>query len=130
MVYHTKSGKVRRVPLVPEAAALLRERLARTTSVFVLPMRCKTPCSFVDRIEKAAGVTWHFHQLRHTFACRWLEMGGSLEALQKLLGHSSIQVTQRYGQLSDGAVFNEALRVGFRGQEGGHKSGHTLVLSQ
>jgi site-specific recombinase XerC len=54
---------------------------------------------------------WHFHRLRHTLACRWLEAGGSKEALQKILGHSTIRLTERYGALSDEAVFSEMRRI-------------------
>ena len=55
------------------------------------------------------------HQLRHTFACRWLERGGSLAALQQILGHSSIVTTQRYARISDDMVRREAERVGAAG---------------
>ena len=54
---------------------------------------------------------FHAHQLRHTFACRWLEAGGSLAALQEILGHASIVTTQRYGRLSDAHVEAEAARI-------------------
>lgn len=37
-----------------------------------------------------------FHDLRHEFAIRYLEKGGSLYTLQKLLGHGSIKQTERY----------------------------------
>src|ERR1041385_6150180 len=54
---------------------------------------------------------FHAHQLRHTFACRWLEAGGSLAALQEILGPSSIVTTQRYGRLSEAHVRAEAERI-------------------
>jgi hypothetical protein len=40
-----------------------------------------------------------------------VDAGGNLAALQSVLGHSSIVVTQRYAKLSDDAVTAEALRV-------------------
>ena len=49
--------------------------------------------------------------MRHTFACRWLEAGGSLAALQELLGHSSIVTTQRYGRLGEAHVVAEMARL-------------------
>jgi len=36
---------------------------------------------------------------------------GKKDALQKILGHSTIQMPERYGQLSDEAVFAEAKRL-------------------
>lgn len=36
------------------------------------------------------------HALRHTFAVRALQRGGSIVAVSKLLGHASIATTQRY----------------------------------
>lgn len=50
--------------------------------------------------------------MRHTFACQWLERGGSLAALQQILGHASIVTTQRYAKLTDEVVMREAERIG------------------
>ena len=41
------------------------------------------------------------HCLRHTFASELLNAGMRLECLQKLLGHTSLEVTRRYARLTD-----------------------------
>ena len=58
---------------------------------------------FVSNVRKA-GLTnkgYTLHCLRHTFASELLNAGMGLECLQKLLGHSSAEVTRRYARLTD-----------------------------
>jgi integrase len=40
------------------------------------------------------------HILRHTFASHFVMNGGNIVALQKILGHSSLNITMRYSHLS------------------------------
>lgn len=111
VVEETKSGEVRRVPLCEEAESALWKLRAQTSSVFVSHWRAKSGRWVTDITRKQTGIKWTFHQLRHTFACRWLNRGGSKETLQKILGHASISTTERYGEMSDDAVFAEMERV-------------------
>jgi integrase len=55
----------------------------------------------IDRRDKIV-----FHSLRHTF-CSWLANGGcDLYVIQKLAGHKTLSVTERYSHLSNGKLQN------------------------
>ena len=109
VIHHTKSGKLRRVPLNFDRALLpeVRGRLGK-----LVPFSSRSSGAFNSVVKKHGGLPrFHVHQTRHTFACQWMERGGSLAALQQILGHSTVVMTQRYGRLSDEAVRAEAERL-------------------
>ena len=63
------------------------------------------------------------HCLRHTFASELLNAGMRLECLQKLLGHTSIEITRRYARLTDKTRADEyfaAMQRIERGEIDGH----------
>lgn len=105
VVHHTKNRRVRRIPLPPALLAEVHGRVGR-----LLPI--ENSWGFTYQARRLSGVSrFHPHMMRHTFACRWIEAGGSLAALQDLLGHRSITTTQRYGRLGQDMVRREAERV-------------------
>lgn len=58
-----------------------------------------TYAKLVKRLKIQDG-DFHFHDLRHTFASDYLMMGGTLSALQDILGHRKSDTTRRYAHLS------------------------------
>jgi integrase len=65
---------------------------------------------------------FHFHDLRHTFATRIVQAGVDLYKVQRLLGHKSPIMTQRYAH-----HFPESLRDGVEILD--RKSGISTVLA-
>lgn len=102
-ILQSKSGKGREIPI----AAKLREVLANmgpmepAAKVFNVPDI--TLRRHFDQLLKDAGIAgFRFHDLRHTFASHFIMKTGNLPALQKILGHASPMMTQRYAHLSSG----------------------------
>lgn len=101
--------KFRVIPLSPEAKAIVdRQKESRSGYLFVTRNGAHYKRvtemwrEVVDRAQKMAqrvGRTltrMRFHDLRHEYAIRYLESGGSLYTLQQLLGHSTIAQTEWY----------------------------------
>jgi site-specific recombinase XerD len=54
----------------------------------------------VDR-TKLDEIDLHWHDLRHEGACRLLNEGVDIRAIQLMLGHADIKQTQRYLNVTD-----------------------------
>ena len=50
------------------------------------------------KLRQRTGIHVHPHLLRHTFATMWLKNGGESLMLQRLLGHTTLMMTNRYCQ--------------------------------
>ncbi len=71
-----------------------------------------------ENIRERSGVkNIRFHDLRHTFASWWVQSGGDLLPLRDILGHSSLQMVQRYAHL-DTAGHHQAIQEVFKTQFG------------
>ena len=125
-----KSGKARHVPLHPDLAVILRkwrEGCWPSSEDLVFPVEGE-PDQFRMGIERdmlgisellalagchlpADGKPWHM--MRHTFAAHAVMSGASLYAVQKLLGHASPMMTQRYAHLAPDYLATEIARITF-----------------
>ncbi len=102
----SKNNKKRFIPLNSEMVELLSALRAKSRGpghVF-LSIRGKPLQSvrkpFIRALKEANISDFRFHDLRHTFASHFVMNGGDLLALKEILGHSSLQMVQRYAHLS------------------------------
>lgn len=88
-----KFGKARKVPLRPEVEAVIEAQLKEKGRLWNAD-----PRTYWKRLKldaKAAGIP-HLgpHDLRHTFATRFLQGGGDIYILSQILGHASVKTTE------------------------------------
>ena len=115
VVMKSKNGEKRTVPLNSCLVGLLRHKTATSAKdSFVFTTSCGTRIdarnltrAFYLALEKAEITNFRFHDLRHTFATRLAQAGVDLYKVQRLLGHKSPTMTQRYAHHSP-----ESLREG------------------
>ncbi len=115
-VFRSKNGTRRTIPLNQTARALLKAKakVRALKSEQVFQSQAQTPLeannlrrAFRRAVRQAEIEDLHFHDLRHTFATRLVQAGVDLYKVQRLLGHQSPVMTQRYAHHSP-----ESLRDG------------------
>lgn len=103
---HAKSGKTRHVPLNKIAVDVLQKWSAQHgQNGLVFPSPSGTQMKSIKtawgKLMKDAGIKdFRFHDLRHDFASRLVMNGVDLYRVKELLGHGSIEITQRYAHLA------------------------------
>jgi integrase len=127
----TKSGDVRHVPILDVLLPVLRTWRLRHPGVLVFTNRDggmlqKSARVFQEVLHRVLEVAQlkplaatkrrkHyivFHDLRHTFASHWMSKGGDLFRLQRILGHKSPTMTNRYAHLAPEAYVTDYGRLG------------------
>ncbi len=104
----TKSGKIRHVPIhsnLLQVLHALNPSNDPTTPLFPPEWNSRRVSTAFRRIAQRAGLKgFTFHDLRHDFAS-WLSMSGvSIRAVQTLLGHEDLRMTERYTHLAERAL--------------------------
>lgn len=97
---YAKSGQTRYVPLNVEALHVLqwwRVQGAVTDAIFPI-LRVDKSWKAVLRVAEIERFRWH--DLRHHFASRLVQLGVDLNTVRELLGHADISMTLRYSHLA------------------------------
>ena len=102
-VERTKSGRIRFIDMnevLIKEFMRLREGRGKSELVFTSPITGKpyvdAGSAWPTACRKAGIKGLRFHDLRHTFATRLVEHGADLITVKELLGHSTVEITQRY----------------------------------
>ncbi|HXF92462.1 MAG TPA: tyrosine-type recombinase/integrase [Nitrospiraceae bacterium] len=115
-VFRSKNGERRTIPINQTVVDLLK-RKARVRSLHTTLVFCSTAHTQIEAnnlrrafrlaLQEAKIADCHFHDLRHTFATRLVQAKVDLYTVQRLLGHKSPTMTQRYAH-----HYPESLRYG------------------
>jgi integrase/recombinase XerD len=116
---NTKTNTPRRVPLSATALTTIRNLLEQQSRPRSPYLFCKADGRRIGNPRKAfegacarAGLKdFRYHDLRHTFASWWVQDGGDLYRLSRILGHATLQMTARYGHLRTDDLHDELERV-------------------
>ena len=108
---HTKNKKAQIIPLSPSLEAAIKEyvRLWRSEEdeeAWLFPSVADEQLttnalrhSFARYCREKEVTKTSLHGLRHSFAKGWVKNNGNTFALQKILGHSTLDMTKRYVKL-------------------------------
>jgi integrase len=139
-----KSGRLRHVPIFDSVLIVLKEmKLAKGENTLLWP-GAKRDKKFDEQLPRnktsvfrpfkaavlRAGVNkkLRLHDLRHTFAGLFLASGGDIFKLSKILGHSSVAITQQvYAHLHPDAFAEDYSRVAFAMP---HKAGAVIKFGR
>ena len=116
---HTKNRRSQLIPLSDALKDVLVEYLAirgNDPSDFLFcdangkQMTTSGAQTAIYRYNKMRGVQLTtIHGLRHSFAKSWVQNGGNVFQLQRLMGHSNLNVTREYVEM-----FADDLKIGFQ----------------
>ena len=113
----TKNKKIRKIPISPELQELIAE-------IPKMDNKWLFPAPIAEGHYKDVNNAWFYarakaglqdvrmHDLRHSFASQLVNSGQSLYVVQRLLGHSSLKMTQRYAHINDDSLLKAASCAG------------------
>ena len=113
-IWQNKGDLPRSVPMTDRVRKIIEARCERSRGLVFFDMHREVLRYYWDRVRSAMDLDdddqFVPHALRHTCATRLVQAGVSLFVVQKLLGHSTITVTQKYAHLAQSNL-REAIDV-------------------
>ena len=109
-----KTGVLCRVKLLPEALQLMNKLHDESRDTLLPHINYMAYQSHLKALRLRAGITLPFttHTARHTFATLiTLEQGVPIETVSKMLGHSTVRMTERYAKVTPQKLFEEFDRL-------------------
>ena len=146
VIYGKTSAATRTIPISNHALTIIEKRMSEATGLFLFAggARGNDPNSRVlkfnnshygalrrskidseNRIGTSGRTT--IYSFRHTFATRFVEAGGDLVTLAKLLGHSGLKMIMRYAHPSDAHAVAAINKMSQRGQDNSTKASKPLM---
>jgi len=122
-VFRSKNGERRTIPINSIVLDVLTRKYAARSRMTELVFHSQADTALdgsnirhgLNAALRVAKIQdFHFHDLRHTFATRIVQAGVDLYKVQRLLGHKSPMMTQRYAH-----HYPESLREGVEALESG-----------
>lgn len=109
---HTKANRRRAIPINDPARAALQVRQGRAVGPLVFGGVKDVKRSFAHACQLAGIADFRFHDLRHTFASWLVQAGVPLTEVRDLLGHASIEMTERYAHLGPDRLRGAVAKLG------------------
>ncbi|MBY6948377.1 tyrosine-type recombinase/integrase [Clostridium botulinum] len=106
-IIHTKNRKALTIPLNNNIIKIIKEYLNYRQysnlddylfcNIYGKQLTKSALTQALSSYNKSKGIEHTgIHRLRHTFAKKWILSGNSVVSLRKILGHSSLEMTQNY----------------------------------
>lgn len=114
-LWEPKGAKERVVRMDSKTASLIQKYSSSKKEGRLVDVRASAIRNMIKKIARRVGVRnaekMTPHRLRHFFACDFLQRGGDIRSLQKLLGHSDLSTTEIYLDYDDDLVSQSYNRV-------------------
>ncbi len=121
----TKSAKRREVPMRQVVYELLSTRPGPREGRLWRHRKVRT--AFESAVKAARIEDFVFHDCRHHFASWFVMRGGSLRALQEILGHADLKMTLRYAHLAPEHLRQEMAKTEGSGASLSTRSAHSAA---